>query len=209
MATETGTEASAFAEDEQASRKMLDLIKARTMYQMVEELDNGAQRLLFLTNSQAEQIAKRPESVQKMLDVLEVGKPQLVINLVTSAGFRESSKLLPTSQQTVVEDGFMGSCKNMAPFCSREEEQTAEAKVDVFMSEVLIPLAVSTNAIVLCNALRGACILSTSFMRMCCVTRWKWGGRLPFTVISYTGDIEVLYGNLNEGARTSVEQWSE
>ena len=59
------------------------------------------------------------------------GWPQLVINIVTSGGFRESSKLLPTSQQTVIEDGFMGSCKNTAPFCSREEEQTAEAKVDV------------------------------------------------------------------------------
>ena len=83
------TESSAFAEDDQASSEMLDLIKARTMYQMVEEIDGGARKLLFLSNVQAEQIAQRPESLQKMLDALEVGRPQLLIDLITSGGFRE------------------------------------------------------------------------------------------------------------------------
>ena len=46
---DTMTESSAFAEDDQASSEMLDLIKARTMYQMVEEIDGGARKLYTRT----------------------------------------------------------------------------------------------------------------------------------------------------------------
>ena len=42
------------------------------MFNMVEEIDDGKSKLLFLTNPQAELIASSSESVQKMLDALEV-----------------------------------------------------------------------------------------------------------------------------------------
>ena len=56
--------------------------------------------------------------------------------------------------------------KNRAPFLSREEERAAEAKIDMFMSDVIIPLAAATNAIVICEACAGMCALSDSFLRM-------------------------------------------
>ena len=112
------TESSAFAEDDQASSEMLDLIKARTMYQMVEEIDGGARKLLFLSNVQAEQIAQRPESLQKMLDALEVGRPQLLIDLITSGGFREYTSR-PKNTQGVLDDGFMGLLAGGPPLPSR------------------------------------------------------------------------------------------
>ena len=37
---------SAFADDEDLSREQLQIIKARTMYNMVEEIDDGQTKLL-------------------------------------------------------------------------------------------------------------------------------------------------------------------
>jgi hypothetical protein len=87
------TEVSAFADEEDLSREQLQMIKARTMYQMVEEINDGATKVLFLTNPQAEYIASSPASVQKMLDALEIPKPSLVIELQRSIGFRSWSHL--------------------------------------------------------------------------------------------------------------------
>ena len=161
----------------QASSEMLDLIKARTMYQMVEEIDGGARKLLFLSNVQAEQIAQRPESLQKMLDALEVGRPQLLIDLITSGGFREYTSLAPKNTQGVLDDGFMGLLADGPPFASREAERAAEAKIDSFMADILIPLAVNTHAVVLCNAVTANCILSRSFIRMYCLVRGKYADK--------------------------------
>jgi hypothetical protein len=49
---------------------------------MVEDIDDGKCKLLFLTNSQADLIASSSLGVQKMLDALEVPKPSLVIELL-------------------------------------------------------------------------------------------------------------------------------
>ena len=72
---------------DEVSREQLDKIKARTMYNMVEPIDGGVKKVLFLTNNQALLLAKEPASMSKMLDRLEVGKPQLVISLLESNGF--------------------------------------------------------------------------------------------------------------------------
>ena len=58
------------------------------MFNMIELIEGGKKRLLFLTNSQATQLASDEESLANMLEALHVGKPQLVINLLSSGGFR-------------------------------------------------------------------------------------------------------------------------
>ena len=68
------------------SRDQLDKIKARTMYNMVEPLDSGNKKLLFLTNAQALLLASEPQSMEKMLLQLDINEPQLVINLLHSPG---------------------------------------------------------------------------------------------------------------------------
>ena len=175
---DTITEVSAFAEDSE----QLQMIKARTMYQMVEELEEGKVKLLFLTNPQAVQIASSPEGIQRMLDALEVKKPSLVIELLGSIGFRGDLDL-------AVNPG----CDRQPAFLSHEDERVAEAKLDRFMADVIIPLAAQTNAVVLCDAASGACILSTSFLRMFSVARAKWSGAAPFVVLSTTSSINHLY----------------
>jgi hypothetical protein len=80
--SEFGDHASVAGEEEDISRQQLQMIKARTMFQMTGEIaeDGGGARkqLLFLTNSQAELLASSSASLQKLLDALEIPKPKLV-----------------------------------------------------------------------------------------------------------------------------------
>ena len=71
----------------------------------------------------------------------------------------------------------------------------AEGKVDTFMSEVLLPLAAETHAVVICNAIPGSCILSASFLRMYSAKRATWGEKNPFTILSVTNDLDAIYTN--------------
>ena len=91
------------------SRDQLDKIKARTMYNMVEPLDSGNKKLLFLTNAQALLLASEPQSMEKMLLQLDINEPQLVINLLHSPGKQLNTvcwsdlffDLLPFAQKSV------------------------------------------------------------------------------------------------------------
>lgn len=83
-----------YAAEEQVSQEQLQLIKARTMYQMVEEIDagstiSGKRRIIFLTNAQADLIASQPEAIgiRRLVQALEILPPKLVINIISSWGF--------------------------------------------------------------------------------------------------------------------------
>jgi hypothetical protein len=182
---------------DEVSREQLDKIKARTMYNMVEPIDGGAKKILFLTNKQALLLAKEPNSLTKMLDRLEVGRPQLVINILESAG---SSEWYNCWEEKVF-DGWRGvdwaaGCKTTKPaYLSSENLLATEGKIDTFMCDVLLPLAAETNAVVICNAIPAMCMLSSSFLRMYASKRATWGEKSPFTVLSVTNDMNSMYTN--------------
>jgi hypothetical protein len=159
-------------EDEDISREQLQMIKARTMFQMIEEIaedgSGGRKRLLFLTNSQAELLASSSASLQKMLDALEIPRPKLVINLLTSQGFTAYCTL------SFYDDGMKeeaGVVENRGAFMSLEEECKAIDKLDHFMSSIILPLAAQTQAIIICNAIPSNCVLTSSLTRMLSVHR--------------------------------------
>jgi hypothetical protein len=79
---------------DEVSREQLDRIKARTMYNMVEPIDGGAKKILFLTNNQASLLAKEPASMSKMFDRLEIGNPQLVILFLSPMGLVHFVKVM-------------------------------------------------------------------------------------------------------------------
>ena len=90
--SDLGDAASSVAAEEEISTEQLQMIKARTMFQMVEEINDvgsGSKRLLFLTNSQAELLAGSSASITKLLDALEIPRPKLLINLLLSHGHTE------------------------------------------------------------------------------------------------------------------------
>jgi hypothetical protein len=190
--------------DEDISREQLQMIKARTMFQMTEEIacdsTGGRKRLLFLTNSQAELLAGSSSSLQKMLDALEIPKPKLVINLLTSQGFTSYCTLALTSTAEALGMEEAGLVPNRGPFLSREDEIQALEKLDHFMANVILPMAAQTQAIIICNAIPSDCVLSSSLTRMLSVHRARWGKDIPFTVLSVSGSINYLYRNLDDGA---------
>ena len=68
----------------------IDMLKAKTMYNMVDELELGGStvKLLFLKNEQAQTIAKDPALIDLMIDKLVTKTPSLVINMLNSQGFQ-------------------------------------------------------------------------------------------------------------------------
>ena len=208
------------------SREQLQMMKARTMFEMVEEvpIPNKPEKakLLLLTNPQAELIASSASSLQKMIDAFEVPKPKLVINLLRSQGFRRylHSWLPEVFAEDMVHGGHAkdastaGYVGDSPPFLSADEERAAVERIDIFMSDVLLPLAARTNAIVFLSAFANGCILSESFTRMYSLLRNKWGRKPPFTVIACEYSLQNLYLNPDASAhwqfvRKASRSWQQ
>jgi hypothetical protein len=189
---------STVGEEEDISREQLQMIKARTMFQMTEEIAEdgygGRKQLLFLTNSQAALLAGSGASLQKILDALEIPKPKLVINLLTSQGFTDFCAAAAVEDLAAdVEDA--GLVHGRGSFLTPEDECVALDKLDHFMADVILPMAVQTEAIIICNAIPSVCVLSGSLTRMMSVYRSNWGRVVPFTVIYVSGSVPKLYQN--------------
>ena len=156
------------------------MLKAKTMFEMVEEVEVGNStaplRLLYLSNTQADSIASSPNALQKMLEALEIRPPKLVINLLSSWGLRASLMLYPERfyNQNVETAGLLF---NDPSFLSAEEEQKTTAQLDMFMSDVILPLAATTNALIIANAITGDLRFSTFIVEgvQCatCQVGWK------------------------------------
>ena len=161
----------------------LSTIKAKTMYKMVEDVDEakaGVKKLLFLSSKQADLIARDPSAIDKMLAIfVDNQQPRMVINLLPSM-VRCWTRVRPPSGDP---DG----------------EREGLAALDRFMAEHIIPLAEKTHAIILCSAVQPFCVLSESLSRMLKLVRSRWGSELPFTILSCTGQLPALYTVTREG----------
>jgi hypothetical protein len=184
-------------EPEELSKDEVQMIKARTMFQMVEDIQSSggsAKKLLFLTNAQAEYLSSSQQTLVKMLDALELPKPKLVINILMSQGFRANTDI-QGDRPFACEKQEAGLVNHRPAFLSLEEERAAEGKIERFMADVLLPLAAQTNAIVLCSADPSSCVLSAALTRVFGLLRAKWGAKPPFTLISVFGSVHNLYRN--------------
>ena len=170
------------------------------MHDMIEMISVGGnssrqKKLLFLTGEQADQIAQTSNALDAMLRAFEVGKPQLVINLLESGGFGDWTGMRTAEGWAGLNSRWAPGVRVSAPFESAEEERAAEMRLDLFMSDILIPLAAQTKAVVICCAIPNLCILSASFTRMFNAVKAKWHGKPPFTVLSITNDMIALYSS--------------
>ena len=185
----------------------LQEIKARTFYRMVEDIDSK-RRLIFLTNKQAELVATSVTTMDRMLDALEMPKPQLVIQLLPSLGHHKYRESIPFPRWRAPGETHNPLCPGIVigdqcvlpPFLTEGDEQHAMHRLDAFMSDVLIPLAASTNAVVLTNATECQCMLSSSFLRMTHLQSSRWRTP-PFTTISMLTPFSLcaLYANDRPG----------
>ena len=166
---------------ETAADDDLSSIKAKTMYNMVENVHDPttgtSRKLLFLSPKQAGLVTRDPAAIRKMLDAFLIDKqpPRLVITLLPSL-IRSWMRVRPLPGDP-------------------DNEREGIAALDRFMAEHIIPLAQKTHAIILCSATQPFCVLSESLSRMVKLVRARWGANLPFTIISCTGHVPLLYKN--------------
>ena len=139
-------------------------------------------KLLFLTDSQADSISSSSQTLQKMLEALEIPTPKLVINLLSSWGLRASLNLFPPSKYNLRMNP--GIFHDAPPFLSPNDELESMEKLDMFMSDVILPLAASTNALILGIAIPGDCALAGALSRSYGLHRATWGSPPPFTILS-------------------------
>ena len=110
-------------------------------------------------------------ALERMLDALEIpragspGAPKLVINLLLSKGL--SNSLNDHWKETGPRDNKrpnkpnnprVGRRRIKPPFVTDKEECQAERQLDNFMSDIILPLAARTNAIVIVNPFTCNCI---------------------------------------------------
>ena len=177
----------------------LQTVKAKTMYEMVDDVTSST-KVMFLTNSQAEVVAKSMSSSLKlMLDALGFPKPNLVISLLPSGGFRPWLNAFKDAED--LEESAPGCRPNQPPFLNPDDEHAALQRLDRFMADVLIPIAAKTNAIILCEGIgEHGCVLTSALTKMYTLMRSKWGSRPPFSILSMTCYTPWLYYNANEDA---------
>lgn len=189
------------AQEEHLEKQKLQVMKAKTMFEMVDDFETstGTGKVLFLTNAQASTIANEQGSLQKLLDAFEIPRPKLVINLLRSWGLRESLHWYDAETYMTRPD-LAGLVFNEPPFLNASDEVEIMEKLHAFMSDVILPLAVSTHALILTNAITGNCALSDALSRAYRLQRSKWGQTPPFTILSTTVQLSSLYSNTDPEA---------
>ena len=183
---------SVVVESEKITQERYEDIKARTMFGMVEDV-SPTQSLLFLTNAQAEVLSQTDSAIAKMLDALELPTAKLLIIL-------QPDMCSPAWCRTLPKEMGAGNPRLPAspngPFASPAEANEANAKLERFILEVIIPLAVQTNAIVLCTAVQENGF-GAVFNRMVRMQQSKFSGKMPFSVIAMTDETSCFYSNIN------------
>lgn len=185
-------------------KAQIDQIKAEMMWNMVEKIPDGVggyRKVLFLTNAQAGLISGSQERVKKLIDELEIPSPQLFINLLPSWGGTDCIRLMKSfnCDPLGADNPFLCLNRGSSPWDSDEEAAAAECRICRFLSEVVIKLAIDTNAIILCGGLAGVCTLTNLMHRMVELESAKWGGNPPFTIIYYCNLLDPLYRNPKDG----------
>ena len=93
-------------------RIKIDEIKAKTMYDMVDCIDDSKRQVLYLSAEQAKLIASSKPGLERMLRTLELfpraddsPKPKLVLNLLKSLGLLfNDTKAGPANRWRVAEE---------------------------------------------------------------------------------------------------------
>ena len=190
----------------------LQLMKAKTMFEIVE--GQGPIKVLFLTNPQAEFIGSSTRALRKMLQAFEIPPLKLVINLMTSVGLRKHLNLYP-EDDTTFKDGMVPDIfHNRPPFATPKEERQVQIALEAFMSDVVLPLAVSNQAVILADAIDGECALATALSRAYQMHKARWGRTPPFTILSITAKVPMLYFKTEESCfwpsvRQKSKEWTK
>ena len=183
-------------------------LETRALYDMVKtvDVDGVPKKIMYVTNRQAELIAANPDSISRLLDAFNITRPRIVINLLHSMGsmgffdgLADESRYVSGAKELDRHLGG-GLMLGQHPWPTRNEAALAEKRLDLFMSEVILPKAVANNAVVLTSATKYNCLLSDAFNRAVAMQRARYGATLPFTVLAFTAELKEYYRNEPDAA---------
>eukprot|EP00438_Fugacium_kawagutii_P007866 Skav210131 [mRNA] locus=scaffold2194:433625:440110:+ [translate_table: standard] len=185
-------------------------------------IDNVSRRVLWLTNREADVLAKEDGIDEKILSAFCVKhRPKLVINLCMSTGFRDHvskvDSFAPGKSAGMIGAGTdLGKKRKNSPFCEngQETEDEVEQRLALFMEIVIIPLAEETNALILCSAIFGMCALTRALTKVVSANSQRWPNGKPFTIIYATPLMFHLYFSKKkvrwwERLRGGTQRWKD
>jgi hypothetical protein len=151
----------------------LQIIKARTMFQMLDEFSVSGvpKQLMYLTNAQAREFNNG--NIDRLLATFEIPAAHIVITF-------------PKSSCGFAQWNIASACGDTShKICSFDDQMPGEqvfSQLVRFMKDVVIPMAAESHALVLLE-LSATCDTSSAFMQAILLTRDRFGHKLPFTVL--------------------------
>jgi len=157
----------------------LEAAKVHTMFNMVMEVQNGLNeggsvcQMLYLTNTQTAKITA--ETMPNVRAALKIKEPKLVIRLMPSGfgtaywkTFRYWNERFPEKVRSERSEG---------------DVEAVEHQLAMLVKEVLLPLAITTRALVIGTA---SCSLAAAFAQVSAPYQRQMGHQCPFHVLLFT-----------------------
>ena len=176
--------------EDDAAQNMINEMQMQTMYKMVEEItiktDNGhnvMKKMLYLTNEQALMFDEK--AVLKLLDrYLDLGESKFII-ILEPAVFAHYQMVTsnPVEQGASKWKRFYQLDRYRSELNETDSRMTETQVVD-FMRNILLPIAIETKAVILCQA-ENSCFLSASFALVAAAEQVRLGAKCPFKVITF------------------------
>jgi len=200
----------------QALRELQE-IKAKTMYQMLEEVSTsqGIKKVVYLTTAQASMFDST--NVNVLLNTFEMSEAQLIIILMYSLGGQAMVRFgVPKGCKQPEVDWRERIYQNTQPclaFETDDEGEDAEFQLEQFMSKVLVPLASETNAIVVTTCF-SCCTLGLAFGKAATLAKARYHGTLPFKTLTFASGIWLVgrigkEGSFADELCRKIPRWHE
>lgn len=167
----------------------------QTMYKMVDDVNASIasqetrKRVMYLTNKQASLFDS--VAMARCIQALDLGKPKLVIKLMTALGVRSQTisahgenKDLPAGHYQATGYNLLSSELDVS------DERIVESQAVLFLRTCLLPLAIQTRAIILVDGAND-CFIASALANVCLGIQARMGKDCPFTVVSTVFEFEV------------------
>lgn len=198
-----------------AAEHELSLLRAQQLVNVCEEVTTsaGVKRVMYLTNEQARVLCSA-EAAPRILRMLGISEPRLVIKLCSSVAGVPQIEVMGDGATRETMARIMGRGYNFG-VPDLDDMVKKERKLEVFLKDVLVPLAAEARALVLIES-NPECTLSMAFTRAVQLSRARYGDKLPFITLTSVLVISMHKAilpdappNLAREIYSQCERWKE
>eukprot|EP01035_Chromulina_nebulosa_P032714 gene32714-43726_t len=172
------------------AKNMINEMQVQTMYKMVEDITiktdsghNETKKLLYLTNEQALMFDEK--AVLKLLDrYLDIGESKFIIILEPAVFAHFQMVTSNPVERGASKWKHFHQLDRFRSELNEYDSRMTESQVVDFMRNILVPIAIETKAVILCQA-ENSCFLSASFALVAAAVQARLGAKCPFKVIAF------------------------